>query len=257
VDDPRVVADSNHTLVWLRPHEIVAKVGRPSADGALLREHEICTALAQAGAPVAPPVPNVDPAREPETGLLVTLWQRFEHGNEDDADPADVGKSLSEVHDALDFYEGELPSFLQKLESSRALLSDEVRTKALSPENRCFLRAAFDALMDELTSCDYRVQRIHGEPHGTNRLTTPEGVRWIDFEGSCVGPVEWDLAFVPQRAFMAFPPPDEPLLELLRTLISARVATLCWERYDVPALRWHAEFHLEQVRSRSPSILPR
>ena len=253
VGDPRVVADSNHTIVWLRPHEIVAKVGRPSADGSMLREHLIGHALGSVGAPIAPPVPGVAATRDAETGLLVTLWQRLEDAGEEEADPTDVGKSLRQVHDALNSYTGELPSFFDWLESSRTVLFDDDRMKALGPDDRSVLRSAFDAITEELSSRPYRAHRIHGEPHGRNRLTTPKGVRWIDFEAACIGPVEWDLAIIPEAALATFPRPDETFMELLRTLHSARTAALCWARYDVPALRWHAEFHLERVRSRSHS----
>lgn len=255
-DAPCVVADSNHTIVWLRPHEIVAKVGRPSADGLLVREHGIGAALAQAGAPIAPPIPDVEPTCEPETDLLVTLWRRLQHGDEEDADPADVGESLRAVHNALDLYTGELPSFLDKLESARALLADDTQMTALDPHDRRFLCATFDALTAELSTRHYRTQRLHGEPHGRNRLTTPGGVKWIDFEGVCVGPLEWDIAFIPQGALTSFPPSDTTLLELLRTLNSARTAILCWARYEVPALQWHAKFHLQQVRDRTRRSTP-
>jgi len=36
--------------------------------------------------------------------------------------------------------------------------------------------------------------RLHGEPHDGNRISTAAGIRWIDFESCCVGPLEWDLA---------------------------------------------------------------
>lgn len=38
------------------------------------------------------------------------------------------------------------------------------------------------------------VQALHGDAHTGNLLPTPEGLRWIDFEDACAGPVEWDLA---------------------------------------------------------------
>ena len=203
---------------------------------------------------MAAPVGGAAPTRDPDSGLLVTLWRRVEHGPEDAADPVDVGESLRAVHNALDRYRGDLPSFLHKLESARAVLADDARMEALSSHDRSFLRAAFDVLTGELRSRSYEGQRLHGEPHGQNRLTTAEGVRWIDFEGACNGPLEWDLAFLPEAALVAFPSADQSLLELLRTLNSARTAILCWERYQIPALRWHARFHLQRVRDWRSSL---
>ncbi|MHB8498754.1 MAG: hypothetical protein ACYDES_12360 [Acidimicrobiales bacterium] len=52
-DDPLVLQESNNTVVWLRPHPVIAKVGT-RADGAegIVREHEVATALCSVGAPV-------------------------------------------------------------------------------------------------------------------------------------------------------------------------------------------------------------
>ncbi len=79
-------------------------------------------------------------------------------------------------------------------------------------------------------------------------LATPVGLRWIDLEGVCVGPLEWDLAFLPEEAVSVFPAADPELLGLLRTLNSAWVATWCWLRSEFDEMRRHGEYHLEQVR---------
>jgi len=94
----------------------------------------------------------------------------------------------------------------------------------------------------------YAEQPLHGEAHDRNLLSTPDGLRWIDLEGACVGPLEWDLAFLPEEAVGVFPEADTELLGLLRTLNSARVATWCWVRWEFAEMRWHARYHLEQVR---------
>jgi Ser/Thr protein kinase RdoA (MazF antagonist) len=42
-------------------------------------------------------------------------------------------------------------------------------------------------------------QALHGDPHAGNMLVTPGGTVWADFEETCVGPVEWDLACLTYR----------------------------------------------------------
>jgi hypothetical protein len=253
-DDPCVVADSNHTIVWLRPHEVIAKVGRRSADESLLLEHRVCSPLTQADAPVAAPVGGAAPTRDADSGLLVTLWRRVEHGPEDAADPVDVGESLRAVHNALDRYRGDLPSFLHKLESARAVLADDARKEALSSHDRSFLRAAFDVLTGELRSRSYEGQRLHGEPHGSEPADDGGGRAMDRFRGCLQRATRMGSAFLPEAALVAFPLADQSLLELLRTLNSARTAILCWERYQIPALRWHARFHLQRVRDWRSSL---
>ena len=80
VAEPVLIQETNNTVVWLRPHAIIAKVGtRTGSSEALVREFEVATALAGLGAPVAPPLPDSSPVQHDPTGFLVTLWSRLEH----------------------------------------------------------------------------------------------------------------------------------------------------------------------------------
>ena len=208
----------------------------------------VATALAGYHAPVARPLEGIPPTRDTETGFTVTLWERIDSDPERVVTPSEVGESLRELHRALARYEGDLPSFEASLDLARAALADDEVMKSLPDPDRSLLRRAFDRLRAELRMHSYAEQPLHGEAHDGNRLSTPDGVRWIDLEGVCVGPLEWDLAFLPQDAIDAFPNVDTELLGILRTLNSARVATWCWVRWDFAEMRWHAEHHLEQVR---------
>jgi hypothetical protein len=247
-DDPSVVQESNIVVVWLRPHPIIAKVGRWDDSGeALLREHAVATSLAAHGAPIAPPVTGIEPTRDERTGFLVTLWQRLEHQNDREPKATDVGRSLRQLHDDLAQYEGELPSFQVGVRRARTALEID-GLASLPGDDRSMLRRAIDQLSAELDTHDFAERPLHGEPHTGNLLVTPDGLRWIDLEAVCVGPPEWDLAFLPEEAVGVFPRVDNELLGLLRTLNSARVATWCSVRADLEDMRRHGEFHLEQVR---------
>jgi phosphotransferase family enzyme len=248
-EDPVLLQETNNTVVWLRPHAIIAKVGKwRHSDEALVREHAIAVALAAIGAPIAPPLSGVDPAHDQETGLIVTLWTKLDHDLEREVAPTDVGMSLRRLQHDLARYEGELRSFQAKLSLARAALADDRLMSALPIGDRSMLRAAFDRLRAEVDTYGYIEQPLHGEPHRGNLLATSTGLRWIDLEGVCVGPPEWDLAFLPEEALSPFPVVDFELLGLLRTLNSARVATWCWQRSEFDEMRRHGEYHLEQVR---------
>lgn len=79
VDKPVLIQETSNTVVWLRPYEIIAKVAsRADSVKGLVREHELATALAGLGAPVAQPFPGSAPVRHGPSGLLVTLWCRLE-----------------------------------------------------------------------------------------------------------------------------------------------------------------------------------
>jgi hypothetical protein len=69
----------------------------------------------------------------------------------------------------------------------------------------------------------------------------------------CRGPIEWDLAFLPEEARANFSTVDEDLLAVLSSLNSARVATWCWVQARFPLMRRHAEHHLGLLRRDWPA----
>jgi hypothetical protein len=248
-DDPLLVQETNNTIVWLRPHPVIAKVGtRADRAEALVREHELARALVALDAPVAAPLVGSLPARHPPTGYTVTLWDRLDH--DADARPSGpvVANSLRRLHGALARSETELPDFRLGLQRARDALSEAYRFPALGPSDITLLRETFDGLLPELDSRELRRGPLHGEPHDANRLVTPLGIRWVDFESACHGPIEWDLAFLPDDARETFTQVDQDLLALLSTLNSARVATWCWLQARFPEMRWHGQHHLDTVR---------
>jgi aminoglycoside phosphotransferase (APT) family kinase protein len=238
VKDPVLIQETNNTVVWLRPHEIIAKVGTnvDNAEG-LSRERRVATALSALGAPVARPLPGIGPTRHQPTGFLVTLWCRLEHDSTATVSEATVGRSLRVLHEALALCQVELPSFRFALERARAVLSSDARIPALAKDDRMLLCTAFDDLLAQLDDRKFLQRALHGEPHDGNHLLTPSGLRWIDFEGACLGPPEWDLAFLPDGARAAFTDVDLDLLALLEVLDSARVATWCWVQAHFPEMR--------------------
>ena len=76
---------------------------------------------------------------------------------------------------------------------------------------------------------------------------------WIDFENCCLGPVEWDLAFMPASAVDCYPTAvDRELLAVLRQLNSARTATWCCGQSRFPEMRRHGDHHLWMLHQVAP-----
>jgi hypothetical protein len=246
---PVMIQETNNTVVWLRPYDVIAKVGkRRHSPETLAREHAVASVLRRFDSPCAGPVAGAYPTTDEETGFTVTLWERLDHDPKGLPAPEVIGHSLLELHRGLARYDGDLPSLQFSLEMARATLADDEQMSALPEPDRNLLRAEYDRLREGVEVHGYSEQPLHGEAHDRNVLATPNGLRWIDSEGVCLGPLEWDLAFLPSDAVKAFPSVDLALLEMLRTLNSARVATWCWAGYEFVELRWHAEHHLEEVR---------
>jgi hypothetical protein len=246
---PVVLQETNNTIVWLRPHGVIAKVGKwAHSPESLGREHRVATQLAAEGAPVAAPVADISPAVDDETGFVVTMWDQLDHDPHRDVGAADLGRSLRDLHEGLSRITESLPSFQRSFDLARPVLHDDTAMAPLPLADRSLLRDAFDGLVAEVVQRRWSERPLHGEAHDGNVLITPAGLRWVDFESVCIGPIEWDLAFLPPAAAAASSDVDAELLATLRTLNSARVATWCYARWEFEELRWHGRHHLEQVR---------
>jgi len=75
-------------------------------------------------------------------------------------------------------------------------------------------------------------QLLHGEPHAGNLLKTKNGLLFIDFETCCRGPIEFDVAHVPEAVSEHYPDADQDLLRECRVLMLAMVASWRWDRDD-------------------------
>ena len=80
-------------------------------------------------------------------------------------------------------------------------------------------------------------------------LRTKKGLRFIDFETCCRGPVEFDLSYVPEEVSVLYRSTDQQLLRECRVLMLAMVAAWRWDRNDqFPNGRQAAR----EIRQRAP-----
>src|SRR5438552_531733 len=127
----------------------------------------------------------------------------------------------------------------------------------LAARDKEFLISEHDRFRGLLTTtAAFMPTAIHGDPHLGNVLMTSNGPRWTDWESACVGPVEWDLACLPETALPSFPTVNAELLTVLRDLRSVCVAVWCWAEPDrAPEKREAAEYHLRRLREQSRAAL--
>jgi hypothetical protein len=249
-DEPELLQETNHTVVWLRPRAVIAKVGtRRDAEENLIREFAVAAALSALDAPVVRPLPASIPTRHYDTGYFVTLWQRLKPDVGAEVIEVEVGDSLRKVHASLERSTVSLPNFKVSIDKARHALFDDTRMSAMPRVYRDFLRHSFDRVLTRLDDHEFRLRPLHGEPHAGNYITTSDGIRWLDFENACLGPLEWDLAFLSDDARRAFSGFDDDLLQLLRSLVNACVATWCGIQARFPEMRAYGEEHLRQLRA--------
>ena len=246
VANPVTLSDANNLVLWLRPAPVVVKV----ATGHHQRLHlelSVGHHLQGEHAPAVAPAAALPQEVHRGDGFEMTFW-RYEPTDCSEPSPGAIAAALFELHKALRTYPRPLPSFQDELVAVCGVLADRHRAPALPQRGRQILRRALGDLTAELRQLAPSELPIHGSPHSGNQIARTGFVRFLDFETTGRGPVEWDLAHVDPEIALNYPAEVDPrVLAVCRGLVSAKTATWCWAKYDHPDLRWHAEHHLEVV----------
>ena len=106
------------------------------------------------------------------------------------------------------------------------------RTPELADADRELLGNTLRSLRRAIADRGAAEQLLHGEPHPGNVLSTKDGLLFIDLETCCRGPVEFDIAHVPEAVSEHYPGVDQELLRECRMLVLAMVAAWRWDRDD-------------------------
>jgi Ser/Thr protein kinase RdoA (MazF antagonist) len=109
---------------------------------------------------------------------------------------------------------------------------DVASTPLLDDAERELLSSTLRDLGRAVTDRGAPEQLLHGEPHPGNVLNTKDGPLFIDLETCCRGPVEFDLAHVPEAVCERYPRVDQALLDECRGLVLAMVAAWRSDRED-------------------------
>jgi hypothetical protein len=196
---------------------------------------------------VVPPAGQVPEEVHRAGGYEVTFWEHQRPGGWK-ADERELASALFRLHQALLSYPGPLPSHRDELLTVAGVLGDPARLPALPAGDRALLVAALARFGQDLARYAAAGRPLHGSPHSSNTIAARGGVRFIDLETACTGPLEWDLAHVGGRAAHAYPGGFDPaVLGVCRALVSVKTAAWCWARFGHPGLQWHARHHLAVV----------
>jgi hypothetical protein len=261
VRKPVSLRSTNNVVVWLRPTPVVAKVGL-GRNASLRTELQVALELTALGAPIVSPAQEVPAVVHSRNGLEVTFWQYHAQPSSTDIAGVRVAAAMRRLHTALGrlspALRASLPSYLQELQLVQGLLNDPVGLPALTATDRRLLATVFDKLMvslAELAPAESHVM-LHGSPHSYNVLLVGNEPTFIDFETTCTGPMEWDLAHVDAEVEQGYGAPvNEKLIWVCRSMASVKTAAFCWADVERGDLRQHAEMHLAHVkRVVAPSV---
>ncbi len=251
VEDVVVVQNSNTLALRLLPCDVFARTALVGQEVAAF-EVLVAQDLGAVSAPIASLDPRVEPRVYERDDFAVTFWTYYESVT-DTASPARYANALHRLHAAMQSIEVEAPHFTERIAAAEGLLTNRHETPALVDADRTLL---LDTLRGGREAICRRVnadQLLHGEPHPGNLLGTRNGLLFIDFETCCRGPIEFDVAHVPEEVSGRYPGVDPLLLQECRRLVLAMVAAWRWdERDEFPNGRRHGLNILDLLRNGPP-----
>lgn len=225
-----VLHNSNKLALRLTPCNVFARVA-PVGQEVAQFEVELSQRLAEVGCPVCPLDPRADPRVYTRDGFAVTLWTYYEPVTPH-ISPVDYAKALELLHVGMRKVDVPSPRFTDRITEAEEVVADPDRSPELADADRVFLSGRLASLRRAIEERGAVEQLLHGEPHPGNVLSTKNGPLFIDLETCCHGPVEFDLAHVPEAVCEHYPNVDQGLLDECRQLLLAMVAAWRWELGD-------------------------
>jgi hypothetical protein len=230
VADARVLHNSNKLALRLLPCDVFARVAFAGLEE-FQAEVEIGRRLAEVEGPVASLEPRVEPRVYERHGFAVTLWTYYEHARQA-LSPADYAKALERLHAGMAKVDVTVPHFSDRVAGAQQLVASPDRTPELEDSDRKLLSSTLRSQRHAISERSSAEQLVHGEPHAGNLLNTKSGPLFIDLETCCRGPVEFDLAHVPEEVSERYSGADQELLRACRLLVLAMVAAWRWDLDD-------------------------
>lgn len=230
VDEAVVLHDSNRIAVRLRPCDVLARVAH-AGDRAAPFEVELARRLAETNSPVAPLDPRVEAGVYEMDGFAVTLWT-YEAQGPDGVSPGDYARALARLHESMRPLDLTTPHFTDRVAEALDIVEHPERSPEVDDADRKVIRSVLHRQAQAIHDRAPAEQHLHGEPHPGNLLSARSGPLFIDIETCCRGPVEFDLAHVPEAVCERYPDVDHALLGECQGLVLAMVAAWRCDRDD-------------------------
>lgn len=222
VAEATVLRNSNKLALRLLPCDVFARVAFPGLE-VFEAELEIGRRLAEIESPVASLEPRVEPRVYEQGGFVVTLWTYYEQARQE-ISPADYANALERLHAGMAKVDVTVPHFADRVAEAEQLVASRDRTPGLEDSDRELLSSTLRSRRRVISERSSAEQLLHGEPHAGNLLNTTSGPLFIDLETCCRGPVEFDVAHVPEEVSECYSGADQELLRACRLLVLAMVA---------------------------------
>lgn len=227
-----VLQTSNRITMRLLPCDTVARVAQTEHQPGAEFEVALARQLTAAGGPVAALDPRAAPQVYVRGGFAVTLWAYYEPLPPREVAPAEYARALAALHAAMRQVSMPTPHVADRVGEAQRLVAGRELTPELPDADRELLGGALRDLRRVVEGHGSAEQPLHGEPHPGNIIRTKDGLRFVDLETCCRGPVEFDLAYAPEESAAHYPGADPELVRACRTLALALVTAWRWDRDD-------------------------
>ena len=251
VEDASVIQSSNRLAVRLLPCGVLARVAAPvrrSQETAAF-EVEMARQLEEADCPIAVLEPRAEPRVHVRDGFAITFWKYYEPLPAADTTLAEYAQTLERLHAGMRQLDAPAPHFTERVEEAQSIVRDRSQSPELESADRKLLSNSLRSLRRAVVDRGADEQLLHGEPHSGNLLRTTSGLRFIDLETICYGPVEFDIAHAPDEVGDHYALADPLLLRDCRLLMLTMVAAWRADRNDdFPNKRAERDVLISMVR---------
>ena len=248
VNDTVVIHNSDRIAVRLIPCDVLARIAPQAWEDGFQFEAEVARRLAETDSPVGELEPRAEPRVYMRDTFILTLWTYYEQVGE--IAPADYADALVRIHAGLRQIDLAAPHVTDRVAGWAEEVDNREQTPELAGPDRELLSNTFNRVRNAINRWDTSDQLLHGEPHPGNLLSTSRGPLFIDLHTCQRGPVEYDLAYVPEEVAAHYPGADQDLVQQFRVLMWAGVTTMRWRSWDQLPNRdyWRVE-GLNQLRA--------
>jgi len=230
VNEAVVIQNSNQLALRLLPCDSFVRIALVGQEVAAL-EVKVAQGLAALDGPVAALDGRVEPRRYEVDGFAATFWTYYETVLDRDS-PSEYADTLHRLHAAMRSLSIEAPNFTERTAAAERLVANRDQTPALVKRDRALLLSTLHGAGQAIRRRVTAEQVLHGEPHPGNLLATTDGLLFIDFDTCCLGPIEFDVAHVPDEVSALYPGVDQVLLQECRRIVLAMVAAWRWDVAD-------------------------
>lgn len=230
VNDAVVVHNSERIAVRLIPCDVLVRIGLQVSEDGFEFEAEVARRLAETGNPVGELEPRAGSRVYVRDAFALTLWTYYDQvGN---IAPTDYASALIRLHSGLRQIDMAAPHVNDRVATWVEEVNDPEQTPELPGSEREFLSNTFSRVRNTIDRWAPVNQLLHGEPHPGNLLSTSRGPLFIDFHTCQRGPLEYDIAYIPEEAAAHYPGVNQHLVHQFRILMWAGITTMRWLAED-------------------------